>query len=50
MPYPLRLLGAAGILLAIDASRHDLPVWIGAVGGLLCLALLAGTARIFLGR
>jgi hypothetical protein len=49
MPYRLRAIGGAGILLAIGAAQFS-AVWLSAIGGALCIVFLVGFVRILLAR
>lgn len=49
MPYPLRAIGGAGILLAVVAPSLGFPWYVTAVGGILCLVFLAEFVRELVG-
>ncbi len=44
MPYRLRAIGGVGILLSIGAAHFGV-VWLGAIGGALCIVFLVGFVR-----
>ena len=50
MPYPLRAIGGAGILLAIGSVDLRFPWYVAAIGATLCILFLAAFARELVGR